>query len=670
MIYIYEESCRHVVCIVYTSNCDLRKLNLRFQTLKKMWAELCVFLLLVPNASGFGLQGTANMSEPPQKPEWSAQKVVDGNTDQETLTTCAIMDYSKAYKSVWWKVRLEKRFNVAYLEVYFRGSTSTRASGYYFYSYDSTEVFNPNSPDPNNLIYHHDPNSGCPTSIKNITVNRLAQEIVFINKRLTNYSSSCAGDDLTKTTVEICEVKVMGCNEDRYSSNRCDNRCNTKCKNRHCDAFNGSCIYGCADSNALTIDCIVCPDGQYISNKQCVPCPGHCVDGAPCDKLTGRCNNGCSNYWTGEYCETCLSGYYGNDCNTQCGKCAGNEMCDVNSGDCTGGCRGNWQVPKCNECKDRFYGYTGDCAGNCGHCKDNSICNKETGYCPGGCDSNFLGPLCQVCKPGFYDSTTSCLRRCGHCKNNATCDNASGHCTYGCEQHFEAPYCQVCEDGYYGEHCKTSCGNCSHMEVCDKQNGTCYHGCINHFKEPKCDVCEDGFFNRTCSALCGKCVNNEACDKETGECRNGCQLNFKPPLCHECQDGFYGITCNVTCGNCKNGQPCDKDTGECMNGCDSYVKPPLCKEIINSTFQEERRTDDDTPFNWSYVVIGILGILLTIAVAYIVYLKRQRPAVQHDKQKTSTQNYDNLTALKENHQYETMNSETNESHYQELPETV
>nr|XP_022308369.1 uncharacterized protein LOC111114368 [Crassostrea virginica] len=204
-----------------------------------------------------GLQGTANMSEPPQNSEWSAQKVVDGNTDQETLTTCAIMDYSKAYKSVWWKVRLEKRFNVAYLEVYFRGSTSTRASGYYFYSYDSTEVFNPNSPDPNNLIYHHDPNSGCPTSIKNITVNRLAQEIVFINKRLTNYSSSCAGDDLTKTTVEICEVKVMGCNEDRYSSNRCDNRCNTKCKNRHCDAFSGSCIYGCADSKALTLDCIV-----------------------------------------------------------------------------------------------------------------------------------------------------------------------------------------------------------------------------------------------------------------------------------------------------------------------------------------------------------------------------------------------------------------------------
>ena len=70
------------------------------------------------------VQGTANMSEPPQIPEWSAQKAVDGNTAQETLTTCAIMDWQLFnYKSVWWKVRLGRRFNVAYLEVYFWGSS-------------------------------------------------------------------------------------------------------------------------------------------------------------------------------------------------------------------------------------------------------------------------------------------------------------------------------------------------------------------------------------------------------------------------------------------------------------------------------------------------------------------------------------------------------------------
>ena len=52
--------------------------------------------------------------------------------------------------------------------------------------------------------------SGCPAPIQNITVNRLAREIVFINKRPPGYNSTCVGDSLKKTAVELCEVKVMG----------------------------------------------------------------------------------------------------------------------------------------------------------------------------------------------------------------------------------------------------------------------------------------------------------------------------------------------------------------------------------------------------------------------------------------------------------------------------
>ena len=44
----------------------------------------------------------------------------------------------------------------------------------------------------------------------------------------------------------------------------------------------------------------------------------------------------------------CLPGYYGNDCNNQCGKCAGNDVCDSHSGNCPRGCRENWLAPKCN----------------------------------------------------------------------------------------------------------------------------------------------------------------------------------------------------------------------------------------------------------------------------------------------------------------------------------
>lgn len=47
----------------------------------------------------------------------------------------------------------------------------------------------------------------------------------------------------------------------------------------------------------------VCENGQYILNGQCVSCKGHCKTGTYCDKLTGRCNEGCDTQWNGDFCE-------------------------------------------------------------------------------------------------------------------------------------------------------------------------------------------------------------------------------------------------------------------------------------------------------------------------------------------------------------------------------
>ena len=87
-----------------------------------------MFSVNVAHSPAEGLQGEASMSQSSQNPAWSPRKAVDGNTDQVLLTTCAILDYTKNYKSVWWKVRLGKRFNVAFLEVYFRSDSMS-----YFY---------------------------------------------------------------------------------------------------------------------------------------------------------------------------------------------------------------------------------------------------------------------------------------------------------------------------------------------------------------------------------------------------------------------------------------------------------------------------------------------------------------------------------------------------------
>lgn len=71
------------------------------------------------------------------------------------------------------------------------------------------ETFDPASLDPNSVVYHHDPMSGCPAPIMNITINRLAHQIVFTNRRPMGYQSTCASGEIY-TNVEICEIKVMG----------------------------------------------------------------------------------------------------------------------------------------------------------------------------------------------------------------------------------------------------------------------------------------------------------------------------------------------------------------------------------------------------------------------------------------------------------------------------
>ena len=51
----------------------------------------------------------------------------------------------------------------------------------------------------------------------------------------------------------------------------------------------------------------VCDDGGYIRDKTCLPCQGHCLNGEHCNKLSGRCENGCQNYWRGDFCEGLLN---------------------------------------------------------------------------------------------------------------------------------------------------------------------------------------------------------------------------------------------------------------------------------------------------------------------------------------------------------------------------
>ena len=65
------------------------------------------------------------MGANPQDPSWSANKTVDGNTSQDyDSDSCAITDLEQNRNtSIWWKVWLQRSFNIAYLEIYFRSDS-------------------------------------------------------------------------------------------------------------------------------------------------------------------------------------------------------------------------------------------------------------------------------------------------------------------------------------------------------------------------------------------------------------------------------------------------------------------------------------------------------------------------------------------------------------------
>lgn len=83
------------------------------------------FTVNVAYSPSQNIQGQATMSEPPQHSNWQAYKVIDGNTNQTANgSSCAIIEFYKRYTSVWLSIHLQRLFNVAYTEIYFRNEGS------------------------------------------------------------------------------------------------------------------------------------------------------------------------------------------------------------------------------------------------------------------------------------------------------------------------------------------------------------------------------------------------------------------------------------------------------------------------------------------------------------------------------------------------------------------
>ncbi|XP_062573874.1 integrin beta-like protein B [Saccostrea cucullata] len=178
----------------------------------------------------------------------------------------------------------------------------------------------------------------------NVTINKETQGIALYNSKYKPVITTCPGYESSFATIEICEIKVMGCQSKQFG--KICTLCNPKCRNGQCEISDGSCIAGCSD-----------------------------------------------NVIQSEDCSECKNGFYGTDCTQKCGFCTVGTFCNKTSGICPDGCQGNWKDSKCLDCKNGFYGEA--CEFNCGKCSTGTFCNNITGLCPKGCEDHWNGSKCQ-----------------------------------------------------------------------------------------------------------------------------------------------------------------------------------------------------------------------------------------------------------------------------------
>lgn len=296
-------------------------------------------------------------------------------------------------------------------------------------------------------------------------------------------------------------------------------KCDCKDHSLTCDVTTGRCE-SCRHSTAGP-NCNVCAQGYYGDASQgtendCQRC--QCPGGSSGNQFStscvldgrgrGICNN-CTIGYTGNQCEKCADGYFGNPLKAggSCAKCdcGGNidtfrdGKCDSVTGECFN-CVNNAVGKHCERCKPKYFGNARN--QTCRACVCNSlgtdpakqgICDPVSGQCP--CMKNVDGLECNKCAPGFYSlaSGKGCLECNCHKKGSleGSCNQLDGQCR--CRVGFGGRNCGECEDYQWGNPMNNTCKACgcnplSSLSLqCDRTNGKCK--CKEQVVGDKCNSC-------------------------------------------------------------------------------------------------------------------------------------------------------------------------------------
>nr|XP_022306195.1 receptor-type tyrosine-protein phosphatase epsilon-like [Crassostrea virginica] len=417
-----------------------------------------------------------------------ASRTVDGDVrQQEFLKRCSHTDVRKDITLAWLRVDLKEAYSIKSVKFWYRNDrrhdlNTIRLRGFSIRVSNDTAL-------PESSCYTDPGDVTLPTIIEK-DCERTARHVwIYQNNTL---DGACP-------MLEICEVKVFGCNLGKYAEN-CSKNCNHCKNNASCGAATGKCNNeGCA-----------------LSGFQVPFCQ--------------KCKNG----YTGENCdEKCSGNKYGENCSKPCGHCIHHNCSHVN-GSCLSGCEAGYKQARCDTpCDKGEYGR--GCKHNCsGNCRNGEVCDPHNGTCPS-CADGFQGIKCdKKCCPRRYGE--NCSGECGECLNSGDCYHVDGNCTKGCKPGWQpTKLCkEACKEGTYGVECGNKCsGNCFNKEPCNKITGNC-KTCLPGWKEPLCnETCGTGRYGPMCSIPCGFCNESDVCFPTNGSCPRGCK------------DGYTGEMCNI-----------------------------------------------------------------------------------------------------------------------------
>ncbi|EAT47381.1 AAEL001477-PA [Aedes aegypti] len=308
--------------------------------------------------------------------------------------------------------------------------------------------------------------------------------------------------------------------------------------------------------------CEICDDGYYGNPMEvggkCLPCPCH---GGPCNARTGECIE-CLGNTEGWRCERCKSGYWGLP-DEGCEPCSCSEIgalenvCDVITGQCI--CKARYGGRRCDECDSGYGNLDLDCPACECHANGsaNGVCHKLSGQCV--CKLGVEGIKCDQCQEEFFglseefpdgcEGTAESKSRTGRflrCSNSSANSRIFIVCS-GCRCHVEG----------------------SANRLCHRQSGQCV--CKPNVMGRQCNKCMVGYWNVQSGVGCIPCSCDPngsgklECDTNSGQCF--CKDGVEGVKCDRCQQGYYGFS-SQGCKRCEQcasaAYVCDPDTGRCV----------------------------------------------------------------------------------------------------------